>query len=315
MFLVKDMPMYSQEDIRRLQHCIHKVLLREPRIHYDEGAKQCNVDRKTFSKYWRLGLQNKILYPPQIRTNAYESRKEYIYLIQSDKAHKLYKYYQRPSDVIYMAYTMGKFDLVLQTSTPLEVLPDATLLHGSRINYIYPETPYYTFETALNKMEALLSHSHQKSTIDVIYPKEPEIEGSEYGWMVFPYLKYNLRTNYTFIVKELGISFGSFYKGFEYLLEVCTVLLPFYPFGFPHYSQYFFTVWSDYEYLVRDFFGLLPCHTSITKIDDALLIYASVRRGAELKERIFDLTYEMLELGFVDRLWTSIPLYYWSPDP
>lgn len=313
---MKDMVMYSKEDIRRLQHCIHKVLLREPRMYYDEGAKRCSVDRKTFSKYLRLGLQNNVLYPPQIRLKMYKGRKEYIYLIQNDNAHELYKYYQNLSDVVYVAYTLGKFDLLLQTSKPLEVSPDGTLLHGSRSNYLFPETPYYSFETALDKMEALLNQSHQKSCIDVVYPEEPELDGSKWGWMVFPYLKYDLRTNYTFIVKKLGISFGSFYKGFDYLLKISTVLVPFYPFGFREYSEHFLVFWTEYEKLVYEFFSCLPCHVSITKVNGALVIYASIRKGLELRERrFFGLCHKMLESGIVDRFWTSVPLYHWVPDP
>jgi len=147
------------------------------------------------------------------------------------------------------------------------------------------------------------------SLIDVTYPVEPSLEGSQYGWEIFLYVKYNLRTNYTFIVKKLGISFGSFYKGFDYLLKICTVLLPYYPVGFPKYTQYFFVIRSEYEFLVKDFFGLLPCHTSIIKIGDDLLIYTSVEKGAGLKERFFDLIHRMFELGYIDRFWESNPVY------
>jgi hypothetical protein len=84
----------------------------------------------------------------------------------------------------------------------------------------------------------------------VEYPKEPELKGAAYGWQVFPYLKYNLRPNYTFIVKKLGISFTSFYKGYEYLLNVSTVLLPYYPLGFLTYAQHFLVFWTDYEDLI-----------------------------------------------------------------
>ena len=231
-------------------------------------------------------------------------------MVQSDKAHELYKYYQKHSDVIYLAYALGKFDLILQTSKPLEVLPDATLLHGSRSSYIYPETPYYSYVTALDKMEAFLNCPHQKSRIDVTCPVEPRLEGSQYGWKIFPYVKYDLRTNYTFIVKKLGLSFGSFYKGIDYLLKISTVLLPYYPLGFPKYTQYFFVARSEYEYFVKDFFGLLPCHTSIAKVGDALLIYTSVEKGAGLKERFFDLIHRMFELGYINRFWESNPVYY-----
>jgi hypothetical protein len=270
------------------------------------------VTRKTFSKYWRKGLIDHVLYPPQIRLDTYENREEYLYFIQSDKAHKLYKYYQKQPNVVYLVYTLGKFDLVLQTSEPLEVLPDATLLYGSRSKYIYPKTPFYHYITALDKMDILLESPCKKSKIDITYSKEPTLEGSQYGWMIFPYVKYNLRTNYTFIVKKLGISFGSFYKGFEFLLNVSTLLLPYYPLGFPNYAQYFFVVHSQYENLIKEFFGLLPCHTSITKVGNALIIYASIEKGVELKERLFDMIYRMRELGYIDRFWASNPVYYWN---
>jgi len=110
------MVMYSKENIRRLQHCIHRVLLRKPRIYYDEGAQHCSVNRKTFSKYLKLGLQDNVLYLPQIRLDMYEERKEYMYFLQSDNAHELYKYYQKQPNVVYLAYTLGKFGNVLINS-------------------------------------------------------------------------------------------------------------------------------------------------------------------------------------------------------
>lgn len=149
----------------------------------------------------------------------------------------------------------------------------------------------------------------------VEYPKKPEIKGVSYGSLIFPYLKYDLRPNYTTIVKKVGISFTSFYKGFEYLLEVSTLLLPYYPFGFHQYSQHFFVFWSDYEEFLCELFGLLPCHVCITKINDALLIYASILRDGVSKYRLFHLCYDLLKRGFVNRFWTAIPGFHWKPDP
>ena len=312
-FSVKDMVMYSKEEIRCLQHSIYKVFLRDPRAYYHEGAEQCRVQRTTFSKYWRKGLKDQVLFSPQIRLKMYKDRKEYIYLIQNDKANELYKYYQNQPNVVYLAYTLGRFDLLVQTSRPLEVIPDSTLLYGSRSNYMYPETPYYSFKTAFDKMKSLLNQSHEPSHIQVTYPVEPEIKGAKWGRMVFPYLKYNLRTNYTFIVKTLGISFSSFYSGFDYLLKVSAVLLPFYPFGMLMYRQYFLVFWTQYANLVCEFFSCLPCHVSITKVDDALLIYASCI--STLEHRLFALCYQMLERGLIERFWTSAPLYHWVPNP
>lgn len=117
----------------------------------------------------------------------------------------------------------------------MDIAPKGTILHGSRSDYEYPETPYCSFDSALDRMEALLNREHEPSKFTVTYPDEPSLKGSEYGWKIFPYVKYDLRPNYTSIVKKVGISFSSFYKGYEYLLSVSTVLLPYYPFGFLNY--------------------------------------------------------------------------------
>jgi hypothetical protein len=308
------MSILTQEDIRRLQYCIYKTFLRDPRLYYDEGAKRCNVVRNTFTKYWKEGLTNEVFFPPQIRHKVFSKRREYIYLIENDLAYKLYNYYKKHPDVVYLAYTLGKFDLLIQTVKPLDVIPSTDLLYGCRSDYFYPETPFYSFQTALDKMEALLTHSHQPSKLMVTFPEEPEKEGLSYGWRIYPYIKYNLRVPYTTIVKKLGISYASFHKGFDYLLSVCSILLPYYPLGFRLYSQYFFAIRTDYEEMVREFFSLLPCHVSIVKVDNTLLIYASIQEGGRLKVQFFNLCYRMLEMGLFRCFWTAIPVHHWIPD-
>lgn len=308
------MSLYSQEDIRQLQYCIFRTFLHDPRLYYDRGANRCGTVRNTFTKYWKEGLKNQVFFPPQIRLNMYKDRKEYIYLVQSNNVHELYEYYIHHPDVIYVAYMVGKFDLLVQTNAPLEVVPHNTILCGSRGNYIFPETPLCPFESALDRIEDALDYAHVPSRIVVEYPEEPEIKGAPYGWQIFPYLKYNLRPNYTFIVKKLGISFTSFYKGFEYLLKVSTVLLPYYPLGFLQYVQHFFVFWTDYEELLCELFGYLPCHVSITKVDDALLVYASIQQEWDMKKRFFDLCYRMLKLKLIKQYWTANPLFHWVPD-
>mgnify|MGYP007042373993 CR=1 FL=1 len=306
---------YSREELQRLEHCMYLTFLKEPRFYFDEMAIKCDASRNTISKYWRKGLEKEVFFPPQLRPQMYEERKEYIYLIQSDSAHKLYYHFQKHPDLVYMSYTSGKFDILLQTSKPLDVLPDRTLLFGSRSNYIYPETPLCTYESALDRMEALSGREQKPSKIKVEYPKEPLEKGSSYyGWMIFPYLKYNLKIGYTPIVKKLRISFDSFYKGYEYLMNVCTVLLPYYPLGFRLYSQYFFVFWSDYEEFLCKFFGCLPCHTSITKVNNALIMYLSVQKGIELPERLFKMCFKMEDMGLIDHFWSSTPIYGWIPD-
>lgn len=305
------MSIYTREDIRQLQHCIYLTFLHNPRLYYDEGAKRCNVVRNTFTKYWKEGLINLNFFPPQIRLEMFETRIEYIYLVQSETPNKLYNYYKNHPDIIYLAATLGNFNLFIQTKKPLEVLPDRTLFYGSRGNYEYPETPYCIFDSALDKVEALMNQSHTPSTSTVSYLKEPKLRGSEYGWKIFPYVKYDLRANYTFIVRKLGLSFSSFYKGLEYLLSVSTVLLPYYPLGYQEYSHHFFVFWTDYEDFVRQAFSSLPSHTSIVKVNNALIIYANLL----CEPRFYALCYKMADLGLINQFWIANPVFHSVPDP
>jgi hypothetical protein len=84
------------------------------------------------------------------------------------------------------------------------------------------------------------------------------------------------------------MSFTSFYKRYEYLLDVCSVLLPYYLFGFQQYSHRFFVFWSDYEELICEMLGLLPAPVSITKVNDALLAYVNTEGKGEIKKRFYD---------------------------
>jgi len=308
------MCIYLREDIHRLQHCLYQTFLKEPRLYYGIAGKKCNACRNTASKYWRKGLKEEVFFPPQIRLKMYENRKEYIYLIQNDKAHKLFEYYKKQSYTIFVTYTFGKFDLFLQTNKELDIIPDRTIFSGTRGNYMYPETPFCTYEDALDTMESMIEDQHTPSIIPVEYPKEPPKKGSShYGWMIYPYVKYNLRTGFTPLVKKLHISFDSFYLGLKYLLNISTMLLPYYPMGYRLYSQYFFVFWSDYEEFLCELFGCLPCHTSITKVGDALIMMISVEKGL-LEKRLLQLCYTLIDREYVYRLWNSIPVYYWNQE-
>lgn len=308
------MCIYSHEDLRRLNHSMYRTFLKEPRLFTNEAAKRCHASRNTVAKYWKEGIEKKIFFSPQMRLNMYKNRKEYIYLIQSDSAHKLYTHFQKNPDVVYISYTSGKFDILLQTSKELDVLPDRTLLYGSRSNYIFPDLNDCTYENALDKMEAMLDSGPNPSEILVEYPEEPPEKGSShYGLMIYQYIKYDLRTGFTPITKKLHISFESFYKGINYLLNVSTVLLPYYPLGFRLYSQYFFIFWSDYEDFLCKLFGCLPCHTSIAKVNGALVVYLSIQKGEEMTERLFQCCSKMIDLGLIDYFWSSMPIYHWKP--
>lgn len=296
----------------RLEHCIYQTFLHEPRLYYDRAAKRCGVARNTFTDHWKDGLEEKVFFPPQIRLKMYDDRKEYIYLVQSDSAPEMYEDYKKNPDVVYMIYTLGKFDLLIQTKSPLETIPDKTVFHGSRGDYIYPETPYYDFETALANIERLLKKSNVESKIPIVYPVRPDTKGSNYGKMIFPYVKCNLRVKYTPVVKKIGISFASFYKGIDYLLSVSTVLLPYYPLGLMQYSQHLFVFWSDYEELLCKLFGCFPCHVSLVKVSDALLVYAPSILPIEFP--LFRIFHRMLRQGYIDRFWIADPLYHWRPD-
>ena len=308
------MSAFSKEDLK-LHHCIYKTLLADPRIYYHVAAKKCGVARNTFTKHWEDGLEQGIFFSPQIRPKMFSTRKEYIYLVQTDEVHELFEYYKNHPYLVYLAYTLGKFDLLIQTSRPLEVIPNNTILWGSRSNYSYPDTPQCTDEEALNTIQELLDRSHEISHLPVDYPDEPHIVGHQWGWKIYPHLKYNLRPNYTWIVKNMGMSFTSFYRGYEYLLEVCSVLLPYYPHGFSDYSQHFFVIWSDYEELICAVFGCLPSHVSITKLNGALLVCACIRERGKIIIPFFQLFYKMLEMEIIEKFWTATPVFHWKPDP
>lgn len=296
----------------RLNYCIYKTFLHEPRLYYDKAAKKCGVARNTFTSHWKKGLEKGIFFPPQIRLNAYNGKEEHIYFIRTDYAHEIYDDLKKNPDVLYMIYTLGKFDLLIQARNPLDAIPDECVLYGKRGNYIYPETQNCSFVTTLEMMQSLLEKEHEKSIIPVLHPEEPHLKGSDFGELIFPHVKYNLRTNYTYIVKKLDISFASFYKGLDYLLKISTVLLPYYPMGLMQYSQHLFVIWSDYEVLLCKLFGCFPCHVSIVKVNDFLLVYAPSTMDIEFS--FFGLLHRMLKIGYITRFWVADPLYHWKPD-
>lgn len=115
---------------------MYKTFLYDPRVYYHDAAHICGVARNTLTKHWEEGLENGVFFNPQIRLNMYKTRKEYIYLVQTDKVHELFEYYKGHPDVIYLVYCLGRFDLLIQTNRPLDVIPNNTIFYGGRSNYI-----------------------------------------------------------------------------------------------------------------------------------------------------------------------------------
>lgn len=304
---------YSEKDLK-LHHCMYKTFLHDPRLHYGDAAKACGVVRNTFTKHWKKGLENGVFYNPQIRPKMFNTIREYIYLVQTDDVHELFEYYKGHPNVIFLVHTIGRFDLLIQTNEPLKIIPNNTIFYGGRSNYRYPLTLNCTYEDAFDRIDDVLDNSHTPSKIEVTFPEEPDLKGAKWGWKIFPYLKYNLRPNYTWVVKNVGISFTSFYAGYEYLLNACSVLLPHYPLGYLQYSHRYLVFWSDYEELLCEILGLLPCHVAITKIGDALFAYINIRDKGTTKKRYFDFCHKITEMNLINKLWEATPIFHWVPD-
>jgi len=93
-----------------------------------------------------------------------------------------------------------------------------------------------------------------------------------------------------------------------------SILLPCYPLGFRLYSQYFFVFWSDYEKFLCELFGRLPCHTAITKVKGASIMYVSIQKAEDISEKLFKMCSKMVDLGLIDHFWSSRPIYGWRRD-
>ena len=59
----------------------------------------------------------------------------------------------------------------------------------------------------------------------------------------------------------------------------------------------------------------MPCHVSITKVNsEALVMYVGIQKGVDMSERLFRMCSTMVDLGVINRFWSSKPIHGWIRD-
>lgn len=316
-FWGEQMSIFTKEKRMNLIRGMYNLRRKEPRISITDIAASLGISRNSATHHLNRALEEGILFNPQLRLLMSDKIKEYFYAISSDDAFNAFHQLQKDNRILYEIFGSGYADLLLTTTEPLSWSEldelGKVMLWGERSKYICPKVPNTDYLTAISNIEDFSKKDFKKSQWDINF--QPwEIEWKEIDWKLYPLLRYDVGKPYTELAKKVEMSYDGFRWSFRRILKNTQLIVPFYPEGYPKYSDFFLFIQSKYEKMFIDMFSLMPCCTMINKVKDWLSISLHIL-PLDVTDQLFTVLYSLQDRGYLKKIKMVYSVTYWHPDP
>jgi hypothetical protein len=284
---------------------------KDPRVPTKHLAKKVRVTRNTAAKYLDEFIEDRILFPPQLRLKMTKQITEYVYLLKIKDPISFSEFIKNHNSVFYTCMLGGPFNILFMSYTPLTVSHldgyEDTILAGIRSDYKVPTVQKRDFSTGWKIMMEKINNPPEKSMIPNTLPKgggwTPEL------WELYNHLKYDVRIGFTPLVKKFKFHATTFYKRYRDLLTLTDVFVPFYPLGEKRYTSFYLLFETDYQQFIIDSFGELPVYSTHMRIKDLLLSYVKIPFGPA-GETFLGILSLWQHKGIIDSFELSIPWWF-----
>lgn len=208
---------------------------------------------------------------------------EYIYLLKVENPHSFIPFLEGIDKIFYYCILVGNFNLMFMSYQPVDLSHlegyEETIISGARSNYFTPKISEKSYETAFRNIFHKCEGKIEPSYLDI---ELSEFKWTEELWNLFLDLKYNLRVDFTPLVKKYGFKFTTFYERVNQLLNNTHLYVPLYPLKESNYSIFHFLFKTKYQKHVVECFGELPVFTTHLRIKDHLLCRVPTPYGLEI---------------------------------
>ena len=299
----------SEEQLRIMPFIFCQCLLDNPRVLPAELGRKVGVCRKTAKDYLNEFFKKKVLFPPQMRLKNGKEVTEYVYLLKVKNPYSFFSLLSKYKWIFYGCVLSGTFNIIFTSYQQVDLSCEkgyiSTVLSGARSNYAVPEVKEKKYESAYSNIMKMCNKKIDLSMLDLGLQ---DVKWTDELWELYCDLKYDLRIDFTPLVKKYEFKKTTFYDRIQRLMMNTDVYVPLYPLEERSY-QFFYFLWkTDYQQFIVDSFGQLPVSTSHIRVKDSLLSYIPVPYGGE-REHFLNIISLWERKGIIDSFEMSIPFF------
>lgn len=307
---MKDMTVLTEEQLRNMPFVFQRCMEDHPRVQPAEMGRKAGVSRRTAKKHLLSFFDQKILHPPQMRAKMCKQMAEFIYLLKVTDIEAFLPILEAEKYVFYYCTLGGSYNLIFMSYRPIDLSHlkgyERTVISGIRSNYHVPEVLNRSYKTAYQEILERCNRKIEPSMFDMTFE---DFAWTKELWELYCDLKYDLRIDFTPLVKKYGFKSSTFYERVNLLLTYCDIYVPLYPFGESNYTFFYFLIKTKYQKFVAESFGQLPVFSTHIRIKDYLLSYIPVFHGGE-RDFFINTLSVWQRRGIIDSYDLSIA--YWS---
>ena len=267
-----NMSSIPKEQLRNMPFAFQKCMLDSPRVLPAELGRKSGVSRYTAKKYLNKFLEQKILHPPQMRLKPCNQIAEIVYLLKVTDTEAFIPILEAEKYIFYYCLLGGPYNLIFMSYKPIDFSHlkgyKQTMVSGIRSRYYVPSIVNRTYESGYKRIMDRCNRKIEPSLFD---NKIEDFVWTDDLWELYCDLKYNLRMDFTPLVKKHGFKSSSFYDKVKQLLAYCDTFVPLYPLSEDKYTFFYFLFKTKYQKFIVESFGELPVFSTHLRVKDYLL--------------------------------------------
>ena len=280
--MVKDVTVLTEEQLWNLPFIFQKCMQESPRAQYAELGRKAGISRKTAKDHLISIMEEKKLYPPQMRLKICSQVAEYIYLLKVNDVEAFISVLEAEEYVFYYCSCIGSYNLIFMSYEPIDLSHlkgyEQTIVSGIRSNYYVPSVSNQNYQSAYQNISERCNRKIESSMFDI---KFEDYEWTKKLWDLYCDLKYDLRINFTPLVKKYEFKPSTFYERVNQLLAYCDIYVPLYPLEESKYSFFYFLMKTKHQKFIVESFGELPVFSTHLRVKDCILSNVPVPHGGE----------------------------------
>jgi hypothetical protein len=278
----ENMSAIPEEQLRNMPFVFQKCMMDHPRVQPAEMGRKSGVSRHTAKKYLERFMEQKILHLPQMRAKMSTQIAEFVYLLKVSDTEVFIPILEAEKYVFYYCLCAGRYNLIFMSYKPIDLSHvrgyEQTVESGIRSKYYVLSVLNQSYVIAYQKIVERCNKKIEPSLLDMAFE---DFVWTKELWELYCDLKYNLRTDFTPLVKKYGFKSSTFYDRVQQLLLYCDVYVPLYPLGESNYTFFYFLFKTKYQKFIIESFGELPVFSTHMRIKDSLLSNVPVPHGEE----------------------------------
>ena len=292
---------------------IFDVIREYPTLPIYDIAVHARLSRNTVSKYLREMYDKNILLGPCIRMKSSPNYMEYIYLVNFQDPHEVFKRLKGFPHILYRAITFGDWNTLIITDRLMDIsklVGFETLIHRGVKHCSYTlHNEFILWDEYFVQAYDQLFKFNPSLTEDKIRQVSFPLEWGDDEWKLFHAFKNNLRTKVTPTLKKIKVRYEAYSKWHENYLKNCTIHTGFYPQGYDTYSSHCLLIYTDYERTLKSLFASFPTTPYIMESGKELLLFINTNTP-HTNRALISLLYDMKSKEIIKKFHHAVVMYY-----